>query len=104
VLEEHFVGHQARHRHHLPAGAPAERIGEAPEVRNRLGPDRQAAHAVDELVAGARRQKLRLALEKRAPNRVLGRRVALPGLVDGPVGSLGPDAGGGAVLHPLSLA
>ena len=42
---------------------------------------------VEEFVAGAPRQKFGLAFEKRAPDAVLGRSVAVPVLVDGKIGA-----------------
>jgi hypothetical protein len=108
MLEEHFVGHQARHRHHLPAGALAQHVGEAPEVRDRFGTDRQPLHAVDELLAGVAGQELRLALEEAAPHGVLGARILFPRLINRPVGALRPNARRRAVLHarlhPFNLA
>src|SRR4051812_3442285 len=104
MLEEHLVRDQARHGHDLPAGALAEHVGQPPEIRDRIGADRQPLHAVDELVAGAARQEPGLALEQRAPDSVLGARVPVPGLIDRPVRAFRAHAGRRAVLHPLSLA
>src|SRR6476646_5610982 len=104
MLEEHLVRNEARHGDDLPAGALAEHVGQPPEVRDRLGADRQPLHAVDELVTGAARQKPGLALEQRAPDRVLGAGVLVPRLIDRPVRAFRAHARRRAVLHPLSLA
>src|SRR4051812_21829836 len=104
MLEEHLVRNQARHGDDLPAGALAEDVGQAPEVGDRIGADRQPLHAVDKLVAGAARQQPGLALEERAPDRVLGARVLVPCLIDRPVRAFRAHAGRRAVLHPSSLA
>lgn len=100
VIEEHVVGHQARHRHHLPAGVLVQHLGHALEVRDLVGPDGQALHALHELVAGTAGQQARLTLEQQSPHRVVLGGVARPALVDRPVGPLGAagDACGQAML------
>ncbi|MCY1543124.1 hypothetical protein D9M68_789190 [compost metagenome] len=100
VVEEHVVGHQARHGHHLPAGARHQHLGEVAKVGDFIGANGQVAHALHELVAGAPRQQLRLALIQRLPGGVVGGGVVLPALRDGPVGVLGAASvtGGQAVF------
>ena len=86
MLEEHLIGHQARHRDDLPAGVAHQHVAQAGEVGNLGGADRQLAHAFDERVAGAAGQQTGLALEQRGPDRVFRRRIRCPALINGPVG------------------
>ena len=104
VLEEHVVGHQARHGDDLPAGALHQDVGEAAEVRDLVRADRQVAHAVRR----SRRRHGRAAAGSVARTassrpRARPRCSCVPALVDGPVGSVGHRrvVGGMAVLGRL---
>jgi len=84
--EEHLVGDQARHGDHAPArqagqlGVDPREVGDAGAVQvERLEP-------LQERIAGAALEQGGLALVEGDPDLVLGRRIALPALVDGPVG------------------
>ena len=104
VLKKHLVGHQPRHRHHLPAGVLRQHVAQALEVGNLVGADGQGLHAGDEGVACPAGQQPALALKQGLPHRVVGGAVVLPALVDGPVGARrwgvvahGASAGGAPV-------
>ena len=87
MVEEHLVGHQTRHRDDAPAGALLQIVAQAAEIGDVLGIDGEVAHALNELVAGSAGQQFALTLVQGFPDAVLFRRVAVPALVDGPVGT-----------------
>src|SRR5215831_569230 len=82
VVEENVVGHQRRNCHDAPAGQLLETIGEALEIGNPLRADRETLQTVQKFLAGAAWQHLRLMLEQRTPDAVLGVGIELPMLVD----------------------
>ncbi len=62
VIEEHIVGHQARHGDHAPTGQALELLVDAIEVRNARAVQVQRVEAAHERVAGAAMQHVGLAL------------------------------------------
>ena len=71
MIEEHLVGHQPRHRHHLPAGGLHQPLGQFLEIGD--AGLRQPQHVEPGKKLGRRpaRQQLRLAREQRVPRRML---------------------------------
>ena len=57
------------------------------KLRDAVLGDAEARQPVEELIAGAALQRLGLALEETAPDRMIGRRIALDRLVHGVVGA-----------------
>jgi len=100
VVEEHLVRDQARHRHHAPAGEPGQLDVDPREIRDARAVQVQRLQAFQERVAGPAFEQGRLALIEGHPDLVLGRRIGLPALVDGPVG---PRPGGGPLVKPSAL-
>ena len=87
VLEKNFVGHQPRHRHHLPAGALHQHVRQAAEIGDLIGGHRQSLHALHKCHARTLAQQAELAFKQRFPDTVFGGAVVLPALVDSPVGA-----------------
>jgi hypothetical protein len=87
MVEEHRVRDQARHRHHGPAGQPLQLLVDPREVGDTRPVQVQRVQALEERIASASRQQSALALVQRDPDIVLGLGIALPALVDGPVGA-----------------
>jgi hypothetical protein len=85
VAEEHVVRHQARHRHHAPARQALQFDVDAAEVGDALAVEVERVQPLEERIAGPVGQNLPLAGVERHPDVVLGARIAVPGLVDGPV-------------------
>jgi hypothetical protein len=85
--EEDFVGDEAGHRHDLPARRLGQGLAQALEAGDALLGDAEARQPVEKLVTGTALKRLRLALEETAPDRMVGRRIALDRLVHGVVGA-----------------
>ena len=85
--EEDFVGDEAGHRHDLPARRLGQGLAQALEAGDALLGDAEARQPVEKLIAGAALQRLGLALEETAPDRMIARRIALDRLVHGVVGA-----------------
>src|SRR5260221_4249592 len=103
MFEEHLVGNEARYRDNLPPGMLHQHFAQLSEVRDLVGADRQVAHPLHELLAGAALEQLCLTLEQRLPDGMLVGSIFLPALIDGPVGPLVPPdlAGRGSVFRDL---
>ncbi len=86
MLEEDLVGHQARHRHHLPAGGGHQLVVQPGEVGHAVGVHAQRVQAAQELVADPAAQHRRLARIQLAPDGVVGVGVAVQRLRDREVG------------------
>ena len=87
VVEEHVVRHQPRHGHHAPAGEGAQLLGQRLEVGDAGPVQIEGVQPLQEGVAGAAGQHLRLPLVERHPGGVLLGGVGVPPLRDGPVRS-----------------
>ncbi len=74
VVEEHLVGHQARHGHDAPAGQRRELFVDLREIGDALAVQVQRVEPLQKSVAGAAGQHLGLALIERHPGAMLGRR------------------------------
>src|SRR6185503_14910142 len=105
------VGHHRVHQHRHVAEHIVEHVGlldvvELAELADELpGGEAPVGEVLEKhLVRNEARKELRLALEQRAPHRVLGRGVLVPRLIDRPVRALRAHARRRAVLHPFSLA
>ena len=87
MVEEHVVGHQPRHRHHLPAGQRRQPFGQFGEIGNARLRQFQHVESAQIRLRGAARQELRLPREQRIPHAMLVRREMRPILRHGPVRS-----------------
>ena len=85
VIKENVVWHQARHRHHLPAGARQQYLVQTFKVWNLVRTHGQVTHAQHKFVASAAGQELGLPLKQRFPCRMFSGGVAAPALVNRPV-------------------
>ena len=93
MVEEDVVRHQPRHGHHAPAGQPLQLRIDPLEVGDAAAMQIERVEPAQERVAGPARQSFALALVQGRPDAVLVGGVAVPALIDGPVG---PRAGAGS--------
>ncbi len=78
MREEHRIGDEARHGDDMPARRALQPLVEAAEIGNRVGFDAERVQTIEKRLAGAARQNRFLAMEQRAPDRVLLGSVGFP--------------------------
>ncbi len=93
--EEKFLGYEAGHGHDLPAGGAVEHVVEPAEVGNGVGAHAQLLETGEIFVASAADEQPRLALEQRAPRRMVLRGIGLPVLRDYAIAVAGSCRGHG---------
>jgi hypothetical protein len=71
VIEEHIVGDEAGHGNDAPARRTLQRLVQAAEIGNAFGFDAERFQTVEKRLAGAAREDRFLAMEQRAPGRML---------------------------------